>query len=328
MHNRKYLAFVVLAMAAVFVVSGGVAKADSNKIDYGYRLTMTSMVFMQDQCWKKYGINLDAQLFSTGIEMREGIITGRVNLGEVGITPTSVALTKAGQLLYVVGVGEYGGGKYRMMVKKDSPYKSINDLIGKKVAIKIGSGCYVAFLLYLDKHHLSEKQFEILNAGDTESIAAMEQGSVDAVIYWEPIPSVLEAKGLARELDNFADVVRNPVFMVTQRKYAAENRETLLKTLAAFSDAQDLIMNDRQKAAKLVVEMLAAHGQQDMGADIYARALSHSIYALPLKPMLIQDLKENWQTLSKKGKLTGSEPDWKSIIRPDIAEAALKLKKK
>lgn len=328
MKNRKYLAFVVMALAAVFLVNGSVAKADSNKIDFGYRLTMTSMVFMQDQCWKKYGINLKDQLFSTGIEMREAIITNRVNLGEVGITPTSVALTKDGNELYVVGVSEYGGGKYRIMVKKNSPYKTIKDLIGKKVAIKIGSGCYVAFLLYLDKHGLHEKQFKILNAGDTESIAAMEQGSVDAVIYWEPIPSILEAMGLARSIANFANVVRNPVFLVTQRKYANDNRETLLKTLAAFSDAQDLEMHHRQKAAQLVVDLLESRGQKAMGAGIYARALTHSIYALPLKPMLIQDLKDNWHTLVKKGKLMGSEPDWKNIMRPDIAAAALKLKKK
>ena len=56
--------------------------------------------------------------------------------------------------------------------------------------------------------------------------------------------------------------------------------------------------------------------------------MSHSTYALKLKPILIGDLKENWQTLVKKGKLKGKEPDWKSIIRPDIADAALKLQKK
>jgi ABC-type nitrate/sulfonate/bicarbonate transport system substrate-binding protein len=156
----------------------------------------------------------------------------------------------------------------------------------------------------------------------------MEQGSVEAVIYWEPIPSVLEAKGLARELANFSDVVRNPVFLLTQRKFADNNRDLLLKALAAFSDAQDLIMNDRNKAAGLVVDILSAHGQKAMGSDIYARAMSHSTYTMPMKPMLIDDLKENWQTLNKKGKIKGSEPDWESILRPDIAEAAMKLKKK
>ncbi|MBW2130382.1 MAG: ABC transporter substrate-binding protein [Deltaproteobacteria bacterium] len=323
----KHAKTIIVVAVLLAFLSGGAASAGSDKINFGYRLTMTSMVFMQGQYWKKYGLDLNAKLFSTGIEMREGLITSKVNFGEVGITPTSVALTKAGKYLYVVGVGEYGGGKYRMMVRKDSPYKSIKDLVGKKVAIKIGSGCYVAFLLYLDKYGLNEKQFEVLNAGDTESIAAMEEGSVEAVIYWEPIPSVLEAKGLARELANFADVVRNPVFLITQRMFADKHRSALLKTLAAFSDAQDLIMNDRNAAAKLVVEMLAAHGQKAMGADIYARAMSHSTYALPLKPMLIEDLKENWQTLRRKGKIKGAEPDWDSILRPDIAEAAMALKK-
>lgn len=323
---RLRLGLCLLLSVTVGVAT--VAYADSNKINFGYRLTMSSMVFVEGKMWEKYGVQVSNTLFSTGIEMREGIITKKVNLGEVGITPTSVALTRAGKDLYVVGVGEYGGGKYRVMIKKNSPYKTIKDLVGKKVAIKIGSGCYVAFLLYIDRFGLNEKQFKILNAGDAESIAALEQGSVDAVIYWEPIPSVLEAKGLAKELANFADVVRNPVFMLTQREFAEKNRSSLLKTLAAFADAQDLIMNQRQKAAKMVVKILSSHGQKGQTSEIYERAMSHSIYGLKLKPILIGDLKENWQTLVKKGKLKGKEPDWKSIIRPDIADAALKLQRK
>ena len=318
----------IVALVIVFMFKGGIAVAEPDDMKFGYRLTMTSMVFMEGEYWKKYDLDLDSRLFSSGIEMREGIITSRVNLGEVGITPTSVALTKAGKQLYVVGVGEYGGGKYRMMVKHDSPYKTVKDLIDKKVAIKIGSGCYVAFLLYLDRHGLTEKQFNILNAGDTESIAAMEEGSVDAVIYWEPIPSVLESKGLARELANFADVVRNPVFLITQRDFYEQNPNAVLKTLAAMADAQELIMTDRQKASELVYRMLSAHGQKGVSADVFAKAMSHSIYEMPMKPMLIEDLKENWQTLLQKGKIKGSEPDWKSILRPDITEDALKLRKK
>jgi sulfonate transport system substrate-binding protein len=325
---KSWKLLLVVALTVVYLLNGGVAVAASDEIKFGYRLTMTSMVFMQGKYWEKYDLEVDARLFSSGIEMREGIITSKVNLGEVGITPTSVALTKAGKQLYVVGVGEYGGGKYRMMVKNDAPYKTIKDLVGKKVAIKIGSGCYVAFLLYLDRHGLTEKQFNILNAGDTESIAAMEEGSVDAVIYWEPIPSVLESKGLARELANFADVVRNPVFLLTQRKYYDKNPQAVLKTLAAMADAQSLIMNDRKKASELVYQMLSSHGQKGVSADVFAKAMSHSTYTLPMKPMLIQDLKENWQTLVKKGKIKGAEPDWKAILRPDIAEAALKLTKK
>jgi|GEM_PF-3503010 len=328
MRGRKYLWVLALVLVGLFLAGASLANAEAKKMSFGYRLTMTSMVLMQGKYWEKYGLDFEAKLFSTGIEMREGIITNKVNLGEVGITPTSVALTKAGKDLYVVGVGEYGGGKYRIMVKNSSPYKTIQDLVGKKVAIKIGSGCYVAFLLFLDKHGLAEKQFQILNAGDTESIAAMEEGSVDAVIYWEPIPSVLEAKGLARELANFADVVRNPVFMVTQREFAENNKEVLLKTLAAFADAQDLIMTDRKKAAQMVVDILASHGQKGVGAEVYERALSHSTYSLPLLPMLQEDLKENWRTLQEKGKIKGAEPDWKSVLKPDIAEEALKLRKK
>lgn len=327
MSIRKHpgLFFILLGVAIVLTANG--VQAGTDKIDFGYRLTMVSMVFIKGNYHQKYDLALDSHLFSTGIEMREGIITGTVNIGEVGITPTSVALTRAGKDLQVVSVSEWGGGKYRVMVKRDSPYTKIHDLVGKKVAIKIGSGCYVAFLLYIDRHGLKEKDFKILNSGDQEAIAAMEEGSVDAVIYWEPVVSVLEAKGIGKELANFADVVRNPVFMLTQKSFAQEHRSTLVKFLAAFADAQEEIMTNRGKAAEMVVRALAEKGQKT-SKEIYESAMSHSVYEPYLKPMLIQDLKENWMTLVKKGKLKGKEPDWNTIIHPEYLQEALKLRKR
>lgn len=327
MSTRKHTWFFFIFIVVAIALTANGIQAETSKIKFGYRLTMVSMVLLQGKYHQKYDLEMDSQLFATGIEMREGIITGTVNIGEVGITPTSVALTRVGKDLRVVSVSEWGGGKYRVMVKKDSPYKKIHDLVGKKVAIKIGSGCYVAFLLYIDKHGLKEKDFKILNSGDQEAIAAMEAGSVDAVIYWEPIVSILEAKGIGKELANFADVVRNPVFMLTQKKFAEKNRSSLVKFLAAFADAQEEIMKNRSNAAAMVVRALAAKGQKT-SKEVYESAMSHSTYEPYLKPMLIQDLKENWMTLVKKGKLKGKEPDWGPIIHPEYLEEALKLRKR
>ncbi|UCD78432.1 MAG: ABC transporter substrate-binding protein [Desulfobacterales bacterium] len=327
MLSNKRIAMLVAVFVIAIFIADSAAQAETDKINFGYRLTMVSMILLQGKFIEKYDLEMDSKLFTTGIEMREGIITEKVHIGEVGITPTSVALTRAGEGLQVVGVSEWGGGKYRVMVKTDSPYKSIKDLVGKKVAIKIGSGCYVAFLLYIDKHGLKEKDFKILNSGDQEAIAAMEEGSIDAVIYWEPVVSVLEAKGIAKELANFSEVVRNPVFLITQKKFADNNRSALVKFLAAFADAQELIMTDRSTAADMVVKSLASHGQKTDKA-VYEKALSHSVYEPYLKPMLIEDLKENWQTLVQKGKLKGNEPDWNGIIHPEYLEEAMKLRGK
>lgn len=327
MLRSKRIGMVAAVLIIAIFLAVSTAQAGPDKIDFGYRLTMVSMIVLQGKFYEKYGLEMNKKLFTTGIEMREGIITEKVHIGEVGITPTSVALTRAGKGLQVVAVSEWGGGKYRVMVKKDSPYKDIKDLVGKKVAIKIGSGCYVAFLLYIDKHGLQEKDFKILNSGDQEAIAAMEEGSVDAVIYWEPVVSVLEAKGIAKELANFAEVVRNPVFLITQSNFSENNRSALVKFLASFADAQELIMTNRSKAAEMVVNSLASHGQKTSKA-VYEKALSHSVYEPYLKPMLIQDLKDNWKTLVQKGKLKGKEPNWASIIHPEYLEEAMKLRGK
>ncbi|MBW2149039.1 MAG: ABC transporter substrate-binding protein [Deltaproteobacteria bacterium] len=324
--NRRWPIIAGMVLCAVCIV-GTTASAEMDSIRFGMRLTNPEMVFMQGKFYERYDLKVETKLFATGIEMREAVMTGRVDIGNLGITPVSVAVTRAGDDLYLVSANQYGGGRYRVVVRVDSPYKSMKDLLGKKVAIKIGSGCYTAFLLYCEKYGWNEKDFKLLNAGDQVAIAAMEAGSVDAVIYWEPIVSILEAKGLAREVANFEGIVLNPAFLTCRREFAKKNTRALVKLLAGYADAVELMRTNPKQAARFIANALASHGQKT-DPRVFEIALSHITFGVDLKPELIEDQKKNWHTLVRKGKIKGKEPKWDEIFRPEYLEMAQKLRKK
>ena len=70
-----------------------------------------------------------------------------------------------------------------MVVPKNSTAKTVDDLKGKVIATKVGSGSYNAFLSYLKNTGRDEKDFKVKNAGPGAILAAMESGSVDAGIW-------------------------------------------------------------------------------------------------------------------------------------------------
>lgn len=311
-------------IAVVFVTGARLAYADRDMIRAAYRLTSTSIATKDTGYPDKYGLNVDVAKMSTGIEANEAILTGAIEVGEVGITPFVTLLSRSPDVV-AIGVASSGGGTYRTVVRKESPYQSMDDLRGKKVAIRIGSGNYSAFLTYIASRGWKESEFQLVNSGDQEAIAALAGGSVDAVIYWEPIVSVLIAKGIARPIFSFKGIVNNPIFIVANRKALAAKPQAFAKYLAAFMDGQKLLRDDVPGAARVITETMNRAGQQ-IDSTAIEMSIPSSDYAIDLTDQVKAEAKANFELLKKAGKLRGSEPDWSTAFDGSAIEAARKLR--
>lgn len=311
-------------IAIVSMMATGLARADRDMIRAAYRLTSTSIATKDAGYPERYGLNIEVAKMSTGIEANEAILTGAIEVGEVGITPFVTLLSRSPDVV-AIGVASSGGGTYRTVVRKESPYQTMDDLRGRKVAIRIGSGNYSAFLTYIASRGWKESDFQLVNSGDQEAIAALAGGSVDAVIYWEPIVSVLIAKGIARPIFSFKGVVDNPVFIVANRKALAAKPQAFAKYLAAFMDGQTLLRDDVPAAAKLITDTMNRAGQH-IDAGAIEMSIPSSDYVIDLTDRVKADAKANFELLKKAGKLRSGEPDWSIAFDGGAIEAARKLR--
>ena len=298
--------------------------AEDAGIRVAFRLTPTSITVVKGPFARKYGLRIEPVVFPTGIEINEAILTGTVDVGEIGIAPLATVLSRTSDIV-AIGVSDVGGGRYKTVVRKESPYQRMDDLVGKKIAIKVGSGNYAAFLTYIGSRGWKESDFKIVNAGDQEAIAALSEGSVDAVIYWEPIASMLVAKGVARPIFSFKGVVDNPTFVVVQRKFATSRPDAVARYLAAFMDAQEFLTRDVAGAAAMITKAMGASGQQ-VDQNVIELSVPAVDYRIDLTEEVRKDLRETWKLLHDRGKLRGSEPDWSKALDGSYIEAARKLR--
>lgn len=324
---------IVLTMAAC-APTGAVGQPSASAVAtrpadltmrWGQRLTEANMVYLKGNYAQKYGLTVRPILFSTGIDSRDALIGGQIDVAELGITPAVTALARTTDLL-IIATSDWGGGKYRLMVKTGSTAKTFEDLKGKKIAVQVGSGAYSAFLGVAKSKGLTAKDFQILNIGDVDAIAALEQGSVDAVQYWEPIVSIIESKGIGRELMSYEGLVNNPVLILARRQWVEQNRAAALAFAAGWSDALEFMTKQPNEAAKIIVNALAEKGQK-MDVAVEAKALPHDHYEPDLKPAFITDLKQSWANGVAQGSFKGTEPDWSAVYRPEIVQEAQKLRK-
>ncbi len=309
--------------AATAAAKSGAQSARTYTVRWSDRLTPQGILFKGGRYAQKYGLDVKYAMFPSGIEIRDALISGDIDIGEVGITPALTGLARAADKMIIVGVSSFGGGKYEVIVGKNSPYKDIKDLVGKKIAVKVGSGCHTAFLLWAKSQGLNaEKDFQLLDMGDVDSMAALETKSVDAVVYWEPIPALLISKGIGREIFNFAGLVNNPVYLMARRDFAEKNPEAVARFLAAWQDTNQMMVFNLKGAAQISSKELSSQGIA-VPPEAYAIALTKETYEIWLYPDLIKETQGLFSSLQADNKIAkDAKIDWQQVIKPEYAARA------
>ncbi|HKS13494.1 MAG TPA: ABC transporter substrate-binding protein [Pseudomonas sp.] len=77
-------------------------------------------------------------------------------------------------------------GSAALLVRADSPYRSMTDLKGARVSVMRGSGTQYLLGQVLDKAHLGFNDIQLLNLTNDAALAALVSGHIDAWGIWDP----------------------------------------------------------------------------------------------------------------------------------------------
>lgn len=139
-----------------------------------------------------------------------------------------------------------------LLVQKDSPLKSIDELKGKKIAATKGTDPYFFLLRSLEANHLTPADVKIVHLQHPDGRTALEQGRVDA---WAGLDPHMAAGQLAGDKvlysnDNFGVAA----FLNTSEKFLAEHPDTVKQVIAAYDKARRWIIANPDEAVKVIAE--------------------------------------------------------------------------
>jgi len=137
--------------------------------------------------------------FTSGPPMLEAMGSGSVDIGGVGDAPPVFAAS-GGEQVEIVGARQTNGDQDAVLVPKNSPITSIQQLKGKKIAYGSGSSANYDLLTVLTKAGLTTKDVTLVNLQPAEALAAFTSGSVDAWDIWPPYVQQVVAQDNARVL--------------------------------------------------------------------------------------------------------------------------------
>jgi sulfonate transport system substrate-binding protein len=137
--------------------------------------------------------------FTSGPPMLQAMASGSVDIGGVGDAPPVFAAS-GGEAVEIVGARTTNGDQDAVVVPKNSPITSIQQLKGKKIAYGSGSSGNYNLLTVLTKGGLTTKDVTLVNLQPAEALAAFTSGAVDAWDIWPPYVQQVVAQDGARVL--------------------------------------------------------------------------------------------------------------------------------
>ena len=294
---------VLVLMMLTIVLCVGCQSQPSVTLRYGGQYYPGEFLLKgHPEFWEDYDLSVEHILFSSGTENNQALISGEIDIN-VGSDSKTVALFNAIPEEALIIATIQRGDRYSTIVGVDSPYQTWNDLKGKTVGTRLGTGAEQVLLRYFDQTEgLAWDDFEWVNLKVEDMTAALASGSIEAFTAWEPTPAIAEAQGVGRVLRSYGDVALVPVSVHTTVEFAENHREDIARFLAAHLDKAEMIRNDPDRAAELAAQAASEQGT-DVSADAFKRIFERVDFSLELDAEVLASIEDTALFLYEQGKI-------------------------
>lgn len=229
--RRKVLTGLLAAGTAALLP--GFARAAANRtVRIGYQKSSTLITLLKagsvlEKRLEPLGVKVTWHEFTSGLPLLEALNVGSVDFSaDVADTVPVFALAAGAKLAYVAQEAPSPSAQ-GVVVRADSPIKSVAELKGKRVAVTKAAGSHYLLIALLEKHGLKFKDIEPAYLSPADGRAAFEKGAVDAWVTWDPFLAAVQKQ--------------TPVRILADGKGTADYQRYYLASLPFLQESPDVL---------------------------------------------------------------------------------------
>lgn len=227
--------------------------------------------------------------------INEGFSGKRIDFASYGDFPAVIAVAGGVPLKLVAPLG--GGQNVYLVVRKDSPARTLADLKGKKIALHRGRPWELPFSKLVDASGLKLSDFTIVNINPSATPAALASGSVDATVLLSD-GLLLEQKGVGKIIWSTAQApadwkMRAELF--ARGDFVDEHPDLTQLVVDAYVRAAAWSSNDENRA-----EVIANSSRGYLPEDIIAKdyAADGLAWHERFSPIFHPDVKDHYRSVA------------------------------
>jgi NitT/TauT family transport system substrate-binding protein len=216
--------------------------------------------------FKEENLDLEIQIAQGGAEIIPLVMNGSVQIGYSNTPSLFIAAVEGLPIQIVAPAGKVESTKEgkgenaveAVMVKADSPIRSVEDLAGKTVAVNtLHNISDVTLNAVLEDHGVDHTSVKYLEVPLPDMQAALDAGRVDAIWTVSPFKTIAEQQGGYRSvvfplLETRPGQVNTAYF--TSRQWAEENEDVLERFLSALRKSMEYAATHEDEMRRTIGE--------------------------------------------------------------------------
>jgi len=294
---------VLIALLGLF----GCQKKFSEPLRLGYLSgdlhQLPALVALEKDLFAKNGLKVKAAgIFSAGPEEMSAFRAGELDFGYVGIAPMVSSAANTGTAVKIVSLVNQEGSSL-VISSSNHQIQTLADLAGNPIAIP-GFSTVQDLLLRLawENQNLKPDLLKTIVVKPPEMGEALRQGSIKALVAWEPFPTLAISSGTGKILISSHEIwPGHPCcVLIASGKILREHPglEDVLKKINR--EAIDFIRSNPEEAVKIAVK------NTGMPENLIREAMSRITYSPDLNR---SDLNKYLDFLSRMGYIKIADPE-------------------
>lgn len=247
----------LIALFALLPLAAPSAQAQSGKLRIGYQKSSTLLTLIKsrgalEQRLAPLGVQVSWHEFSSGLPLLEALNVGGVDLSADVADTVPVFAQAAGAKLTYFAQEAPSPSAQAIVVRADSPIKTLADLKGKKIAVTKAAGVHYLLIAALDQAGLRFKDVTPAYLTPADGRAAFERGAVDAWVVWDPFLAGVQRQSQVRVLADGRGLADYQRYYLAASSYAGAHPEVLSIVFEELrKTGQWVKQNPREAAAQL-----------------------------------------------------------------------------
>jgi len=255
------LALGATGLGAAGMGSAGMARAAEpvRTLRIGYQKSSTLFLAKLDgnleRRFAALGVRTEWGEFSSGPPLLSAIAVGALDVGEVGDAP-GVFAQAAGAPIKYVAYAKASPRSVGLLVRWDSPARTVADLRGKRVGLAKGSSAHYFLIKALKAAGLSYRDITPVFLQPPEGRAGFDAGDIDAWAVWDPFFAAAEVGSRARLLRDGTGLIPFYGFYLASDTFLARSPDLVAPLLAELQGLEPRAKKDVARTAATLARQL------------------------------------------------------------------------
>jgi sulfonate transport system substrate-binding protein len=242
-----------IALPSLGVLAQG--QAGALRIGYQKSSTLIAVLKVQGTLERRLaplGAKLSWHEFSSGLPLLEALNLDNLDFSADVADTVPVFAQAAGAQLTFVAQEAPSPAAQAILVRADSPLKTVGDLKGRKVGFAKAAGSHYLLIAALAQAGLSLKDITPAYLTPADGRAAFETGAIDAWVVWDPFLAAAQRQSKARVLADGTGIASYQRYYLASTRYAQAHPEVLRIVYAELEKTGQWVKQQPKEAAALL----------------------------------------------------------------------------